>query len=76
MKILIFLLAFTAQSQVYTTFSFDVNKLLNLKDNPRTKTDWKGLDYDFEIGVIDENVGVYLFYGQFPRGFYSNYGAE
>lgn len=75
MKILIFLLAFTAQSQVYTTFSFDVNKLFNLKDNPRTEKNWKGLDYDFEIGAIEENVGVYLFYGGAKRIFYSNYGV-
>ena len=62
-------------AQVYTSFSFDTNKLFIHYDNPRTETDHKGLDYDIEIGAIDENVGVFVFYGAFPNAYYSNYGA-
>lgn len=63
------------KAQPYVSFSFDANKLFNLKDNSRTEIDWKGLDYDFEVGAIDENIGVYLFYGAFPNAYYDNYGV-
>ena len=62
-------------SQVYASFSFDTNKLIFHKDNPRTEEDWKGLDYDVEVGAIEDNVGIFMFYGAFPAAYYSNYGA-
>lgn len=33
------------------------------------------MDFDLEIGAIDNNIGVYMFYGAFPNAFYQNYGV-
>lgn len=65
-------------AQPYLSFQFDVNNLLEIKDNKRMIKQVNGLDYDIELGVItderDGNIGVYLFYGAFPNAFYRNYG--
>ena len=74
-RIIFFIVSLSCYSQSYVSFSVDVNKVFNIIDNSRTLTDWKGLDYDLEIGVIDNNVSVYLFYGAFNNAYYSNYGA-
>ncbi len=73
--LMFFLVSFTCYAQPYASISADANKLFNIKDNSRTIVNHKGLDFDFEIGAIDKNVGVYLFYGAFPNAGYSNYGA-
>jgi len=62
-------------AQEYVSFSFDTNKALHLKDNSRTINDVYGLDYDFEVGAIDKNIGVYMFYGSFNNSNYKNYGV-
>ena len=75
-KILIlFFISFACFSQPYVSFSADANKIFNLKDNSRTVIDHKGLDFDLEVGAIDKNVSVYVFYGGFPNANYSNYGV-
>lgn len=76
--LIIFLISLTTYAQVYTSLSFDVNKAILHIDNPRTETDWKGLDYDVEVGYMaderDGNIGIYLYYGAFPNAFYTNHG--
>lgn len=79
MSVALFLFAIRqCKAQAYVSFSFDANKAFNLKDNPRTQTDWQGLDYDIELGFMaderDANIGVYLFYGAFPKAYYRNWG--
>jgi len=74
-KLLLILLTTTCFSQEYISLSFDVNNLLNLKDNTRMEQQVNGLDFDIEIGAIDKNIGVYVFYGAFPNAKYYNYGA-
>ncbi|MBV1928484.1 MAG: hypothetical protein KUG81_03125 [Gammaproteobacteria bacterium] len=73
--LILFLITSITYAQAYTTFSFDVNKLTQIKDNKRTVVNHKGLDFDIEVGAIDENFGVYVFYGAFPNAYYSNYGV-
>ena len=76
--IIIFLFTKLSYSQTYTTFSFDVNKLTQVKDNKRTVVNHKGLDFDIELGhragKEDGNIGIYGYYGAFPNANYSNYG--
>ena len=75
MKTLILLLFTTSVfGQGYVSFSVDANKLFGIIDNERTVIDHTGLDFDFEVGVTDRNIGVYLYYGAFPNAKYSNYG--
>ncbi len=59
-------------AQPYTSINIDANNLLNIKENNRTQTN--GLDFDIELGVIDENIGAYIFYGAFINANYQNYG--
>jgi hypothetical protein len=55
--------------------SFDPNTAFSLWDNPRMEEDYKGMDFDFEIGASDRNIYVYLFYGFFDAADYQNYGV-
>lgn len=59
---------------VYLSPSFDANKAFGIKDNPRTETDHRGLDFDLEAGIRDNHVGVFIYYGQFAAMDYKNYG--
>jgi len=76
---LIFIASITllnAQSNyAYLDASFDGNKALGVVDNPRTKVDTRGLDWDLELGAVDDNIGVYVFYGQYYKINYQNYGV-
>jgi len=59
----------------YGSLSADMNMALGLKDNPNTTTSDKGFDWDLEVGVAYNHVGVYIFYGRFNEFNYQNYGA-
>lgn len=73
---LIFIMfSITITGQPYLNFSFDANKLFDLKDNTRTVSDVYGLDYDIELGARDRHIGVYIFYGTFKNAGFVNYGA-
>ena len=52
-----------------------MNKAFHLKDNQRTLKDVYGLDYDIELGAKDGNFGIYMFYGEFKKAGFKNYGA-
>lgn len=62
-------------AQPYISFQFDVNNVFNLRDNPRMIKQVNGLDYDFEVGAVESNIGVALFYGAFKNASYKNYGV-
>lgn len=64
-----------SQSDAYVDLSMDPNKLFQVIDNPRTKTNHTGLDFDFEIGARSRELGLYIFYGRFENATYQNYGA-
>lgn len=72
---LLFCIPLLAQDYQYATLSVDPNNLWGIVDNPRTKTQELGYDYDIEIGARDRKVGVYIFYGAFQEIEYQNYGA-
>lgn len=74
--ILILLISTSLYSQTeYVSFQFDVNNLLDLKDNDRMIKQVNGLDFDIEAGAIsDRNLALYVFYGAFPNAYYVNYG--
>lgn len=59
----------------YFNNSFDFNKAFHIKDNDRTKTDVFGYDYDLELGARFNSFGVYMFYGEFKKAGFYNYGA-
>ena len=73
--ILFLILTITAQGQEYISFQFDVNNLLELKDNPRQEKQINGLDWDIEAGAIAHNIGIGIFYGEFKNANYKNYGV-
>lgn len=76
--ILIFPLLATAQlpdRHVYLNASFDPNKAFNIIDNPRTKIDHTGLDFDLELGIEDRNWKMFIYYGRFQKIGYQSYGA-
>jgi len=73
--ILILLLSTVSYSQEYISFQFDVNNLLELRDNPRMEKEVNGLDWDLELGAIAHNIGVGIFYGEFKNASYQNYGV-
>lgn len=60
---------------MYLDFSFDGNGLFLIKDNPRMEVDIRTFDWDFEAGAREDNIGVYIFYGQANELNYKNYGA-
>jgi hypothetical protein len=60
-------------AQPYISFNVDANNLLNIKENKRTIVN--GLDFDIEVGAIENNIGVYVFYGMFYNANYQNYGV-
>ncbi len=59
----------------YIKATLDPNNLFGIIDNPRTKVESYGLDYDIEIGARHKWGGVYAFYGAFPKINYQNFGA-
>lgn len=74
------MMTFSAQSQsdlddyLYLKATMDPNNAFGIIDNPRTKTESLGLDYDIEAGARWKNTSVYLFYGAFNAIEYKNYG--
>lgn len=71
------MMTFSAQSQsdfLYLKATFDPNNAFGIIDNPRTKTESFGLDYDIEAGARWNNTSVFLFYGAFNEIKYKNYG--
>ena len=77
MKTILTLLLFTsiAYAQPYIGAQFDLNNALGLRDNPRMVKQINGLDFDIELGAREENIAVFIFYGEFKRAFYKNYGV-
>ena len=73
--IITILTAATVYAQPYTAFQFDVNNLLSIRDNPRMVKQVNGLDFDIELGAREGNIAVFIFYGEFKRAFYRNYGV-
>ena len=63
---------------MYVAPSFDPNKAFGIIDNPRTEIDHRGLDWNLEVGIIDENMGFYISYGRFDNAGFKNYkvGAD
>ena len=59
----------------YISGTFDPNQSFGWIDNPRTKTESFGFDYDVEAGVRYNHFGVYLTYGAFQEINYQNYAA-
>jgi len=77
-KLIILLLISTSiYSQTeYVSFQFDVNNLLELKDNDRMNKQVNGLDFDIEAGAISkDNIGLGIYYGQFYNANYHEYGV-
>ena len=66
---------YKCNSQPYINFSMDANKSFHLKDNSRTVNDIHGLDYDVELGVKEDFGGIYMFYGEFSKAGFRNYGV-
>lgn len=64
-----------AADYFYTAFNFDVNLAFGLKDNKSTIAEDRGFDWDSEIGVRYKKSSIYMFYGQFPKFGWKNYGA-
>lgn len=58
----------------YISLTTDVNKATGLIDNPRTENDHRGLDWDLEVGLNPDNLGIYIYYGEFAIADYKNYG--
>ena len=72
---LLLLVTLTSQSQTqYISFSVDANNLLEVRNNDRMKYQINGLDFDIEVGTIQQNTSSYIFYGAFPNAYYHNYG--
>lgn len=69
---LIFLLLFSIKcySQFYTGVAIDPNKAFGIIDNPRTEEDHRGLHFDVEVGIVEQDFGFYLLYGQFREANY------
>tara|TARA_R110000803_G_scaffold69058_3_gene131238 strand:+ start:2043 stop:2594 length:552 start_codon:yes stop_codon:yes gene_type:complete len=64
-----------AQDYVYVKATFDPSNAFGIMDNPRTKVESIGFDYDVEIGARHKWMGVYAFWGAFNEINYRNYGA-
>lgn len=75
LPILLFITSLNCLSQPYVNASFDANKVFHLKDNIRTIEDVYGLDYDLEVGIINNNIGLGVFYGVFVNAGFRNYGV-
>lgn len=78
MKYILFLFLLSvsmgAQTNTYVDIGADANKLFSAIDNPRTENDYRGLDFDLEVGALEKKVGVYIYYGRFEQANYQNYG--
>lgn len=76
LAILVFTISVDAQSDYgYIDLSLDANKVTGIKNNPRTETNNRGLDWKLEMGARDTHVGVYVFGGAFEPIDYIIYGA-
>ncbi len=69
--ILVFLFCtLNCYSQFYTGVAIDPNKAFGVIDNPRTEQDHRGLHFDIEIGLIENDFAFYVLYGRFKEANY------
>lgn len=57
-------------SQFYTGVAIDPNKAFGIIDNPRTEQDHRGLHFDVEMGLIENEFAFYLLFGKFKEANY------
>ena len=57
-------------SQFYTGVAIDPNKAFGIIDNPRTEEDHRGLHFDIEVGLIENEFAFYVLFGKFKQANY------
>lgn len=66
---------FAQDDYIYAKGTFDPSNAFGIIDNPRTKVESIGFDYDVEFGFRHLWLGGHAFFGAFPEINYKNYGA-
>ncbi|WP_029038806.1 hypothetical protein [Salinimicrobium xinjiangense] len=68
--IALFFCSINCYSQFYTGIAIDPNKAFGIIDNPRTEEDHRGLHFDVEVGLIENELAFYLLFGKFKEANY------
>ncbi|MCC8360666.1 hypothetical protein [Salinimicrobium sediminilitoris] len=65
-----FFCSISCYSQFYTGVAIDPNKAFGIIDNPRTEEDHRGLHFDIEAGLIENEFAFYVLFGKFQQANY------
>lgn len=65
-----FFCGISCYSQFYTGVAIDPNKAFGIIDNPRTEQDHRGLHFDIEAGLIENEFAFYVLFGKFEEAGY------